>query len=170
MGKMYYLGLDIGTNSVGYAVTDPSYHLLKFKGEPMWGAHVFAAGNQSAERRSFRTSRRRLDRRQQRVKLVQEIFASVISPIDPRFLSDFMRALYGGMMWLKRINIFSLMTRPIRIRNIILTIQPSIISLWTLWKAVKSMTRGLFIWLLPGWLLIVVISSMKWIRIILGMS
>lgn len=26
MGKMYYLGLDIGTNSVGYAVTDPSYH------------------------------------------------------------------------------------------------------------------------------------------------
>lgn len=44
MGKMYYLGLDIGTNSVGYAVTDPSYHLLKFKGEPMWGAHVFAAG------------------------------------------------------------------------------------------------------------------------------
>lgn len=56
MGKMYYLGLDIGTNSVGYAVTDPSYHLLKFKGEPMWGAHVFAAGNQSAERRSFRTS------------------------------------------------------------------------------------------------------------------
>ncbi len=95
MGKMYYLGLDIGTNSVGYAVTDPSYHLLKFKGEPMWGAHVFAAGNQSAERRSFRTSRRRLDRRQQRVKLVQEIFAPVISPIDPRF---FIR-LHESALW-----------------------------------------------------------------------
>ena len=50
MGKMYYLGLDIGTNSVGYAVTDPSYHLLKFKGEPMWGAHVLPAVKASAAR------------------------------------------------------------------------------------------------------------------------
>ena len=25
----YYLGLDIGTNSVGYAVTDPQYKILK---------------------------------------------------------------------------------------------------------------------------------------------
>lgn len=31
MGKMYYLGLDIGTNSVGYAVTDPSYHCSNLK-------------------------------------------------------------------------------------------------------------------------------------------
>lgn len=44
MGKMYYLGLDIGTNSVGYAVTDPSYHLLKFKGEPMWGCPRVCCG------------------------------------------------------------------------------------------------------------------------------
>ena len=56
---------------------------------------MFAAGNQSAERRSFRTSRRRLDRRQQRVKLVQEIFAPVISPIDPRF---FIR-LHESALW-----------------------------------------------------------------------
>jgi len=34
----YYLGLDIGTNSIGYAVTDKSYNLLKMKREPMWGA------------------------------------------------------------------------------------------------------------------------------------
>lgn len=30
----YYLGLDIGTDSVGYAATDERYALMKFKGEP----------------------------------------------------------------------------------------------------------------------------------------
>ena len=83
--KNYYLGLDIGTNSVGYAVTDKQYNLLKYKGEPMWGAHIFEEGKQCAERRSFRTSRRRLNRRQQRVQLVQELFANEIAKVDERF-------------------------------------------------------------------------------------
>ena len=39
--KKYYLGLDIGTDSVGYAVVDSEYSLLKYKGEPMWGVHLF---------------------------------------------------------------------------------------------------------------------------------
>ena len=83
--KDYYLGLDIGTNSAGYAVTDEEYHLLKFKGEPMWGSHVFEEGRQCAERRGFRTGRRRLDRRQQRVRLVQEIFAREVAAVDEHF-------------------------------------------------------------------------------------
>lgn len=85
MEKEYYLGLDIGTNSVGYAVTDSEYKILKYKGEPMWGSHVFEEGSQCAERRGFRTARRRLDRRQQRVRLVQEIFANEISLVDDKF-------------------------------------------------------------------------------------
>lgn len=43
-GKNYYLGLDIGTDSVGYAVADRNYTLLKRKGEPMWGTHLFEGG------------------------------------------------------------------------------------------------------------------------------
>ena len=39
--KNYYVGLDIGTDSVGYAVTDERYELCKFKGEPMWGVTLF---------------------------------------------------------------------------------------------------------------------------------
>ena len=31
----YYIGLDIGTNSVGWAVTDPEYNVLRFKGNSM---------------------------------------------------------------------------------------------------------------------------------------
>lgn len=83
--EKYYLGLDVGTNSVGYAVADENYRLLKFRGEPMWGSHVFEEGKQCAERRSFRTGRRRLNRRQQRVRLVQEIFAKEMSKVDERF-------------------------------------------------------------------------------------
>ena len=36
--KNYYLGLDIGTDSVGYAATEASdeYRLIKYRGEPVW--------------------------------------------------------------------------------------------------------------------------------------
>lgn len=83
--KNYYLGLDIGTDSVGYAVTDEQYNLIKFHGEPAWGSMIFDAGQLKADRRSFRSARRRLDRRQQRVKLVQDIFAKEIAKVDERF-------------------------------------------------------------------------------------
>ncbi len=85
MKKEIFIGLDVGTDSVGYAVTDEDYKIVKYKGEPMWGATVFEAANTKAERRSFRTARRRLDRRQQRVKLTQELFAKEIAKIDENF-------------------------------------------------------------------------------------
>lgn len=81
----YYLGLDIGTDSIGYAVTDKAYHLLKFHGEPMWGGHLFDEASPAAERRAARVARRRLDRRQARVKLLRELFATEIAKIDPHF-------------------------------------------------------------------------------------
>lgn len=81
----YYIGLDVGTNSVGYAVTDPEYNLIKHGGEPMWGSHIFEEGKQSAERRGFRTARRRNDRKKQRIALVSEIFAPEIAKVDERF-------------------------------------------------------------------------------------
>lgn len=40
----YYLGLDIGTNSVGWAVTDLDYNLLRFNGKDMWGIRLFKEG------------------------------------------------------------------------------------------------------------------------------
>lgn len=83
--REYYLGLDIGTDSVGYAVTDANYGLLKFKGEPMWGTHLFEGANNAADRRIHRTNRRRIDRRQQRVALMEELFAGEVCKIDPNF-------------------------------------------------------------------------------------
>ncbi len=83
--KGYFLGLDIGTNSVGYAVTDDEYNLLKFKGEPVWGVTVFDEASTGETRRAFRTARRRLDRRKQRVQLINELFAKEISSVDENF-------------------------------------------------------------------------------------
>lgn len=83
--KKYYLGLDIGTDSIGYAATNKEYELLKFKGEPMWGATLFESAQDASDRRLFRTGRRRLDRRQARVNLLNELFAKEICKIDPKF-------------------------------------------------------------------------------------
>lgn len=85
MKKNYYLGLDIGSNSVGYAVTDENYEIMKFHGEPAWGVTLFDEASLSVERRAFRTARRRLDRRQQRVQFVRELFAKEIGKVDPNF-------------------------------------------------------------------------------------
>lgn len=83
--RPYYLGLDIGTESVGYAVTNPDYDLLKFRGGPAWGLTTFETASLAEERRASRTARRRLDRRQQRVRLLEEIFAPEICKLDPHF-------------------------------------------------------------------------------------
>ena len=37
----YYLGIDAGSSSVGWAVTDTMYHVLKTKGKAMWGVRLF---------------------------------------------------------------------------------------------------------------------------------
>lgn len=81
----YYIGLDIGTDSVGYAVTETDYSLCKFHGEPMWGTTLFESAQQSVERRASRVARRRLDRRQQRTALLKEIFSVKIAEVDPWF-------------------------------------------------------------------------------------
>ena len=90
-----FLGLDIGTNSVGWAVTDESYHLRKFHHNLMWGVHLFDEAEQSADRRSFRTARRRLDRRKQRIVLLQEFFAKNILEKDKTF---FLRCKESGLL------------------------------------------------------------------------
>lgn len=83
--KAYYLGLDIGTNSVGWAVTDPEYNVIKKNGKALWGVRLFAEANTAAERRAFRGARRRLQRRKQRINLLQELFAAEIAKVDMGF-------------------------------------------------------------------------------------
>lgn len=81
----WYLGLDIGTNSVGWCVTDPEYHVLKLNGKSLWGIRLFEEAQPAADRRAHRTARRRLHRRTVRIQQLQELFASAIQEVDPSF-------------------------------------------------------------------------------------
>ncbi len=83
--QTYYIGLDIGTNSVGWAVTNPSYDLCRFNRKAMWGIRLFESANTAAERRMKRANRRRLQRRVQRIDLLQDLFKEEIFKIDPTF-------------------------------------------------------------------------------------
>jgi len=85
MDEKYFIGLDIGTDSVGWAVTDDNYKLKKFRNNLMWGVNLFDEASQSAERRYFRTARRRGDRKKQRLELLKEFFGEDILKTDSHF-------------------------------------------------------------------------------------
>ena len=76
--EKFYLGTDIGTNSVGVACTDENYKLLRAKGKDCWTVRLFEESKTAADRRTFRTGRRRLARRKQRILWLQELFAPYI--------------------------------------------------------------------------------------------
>ena len=84
--KKLFVGLDVGTDSVGWAATDQDFNLLRLKGKTAWGARLFSAANSAKDRRGFRTSGRRLARRKERVRLLNTLFDPLISKKDPTFL------------------------------------------------------------------------------------
>lgn len=73
--EKFYIGMDIGTNSVGMACTDENYNLLKVKGQKCWTVRLFDKAETAANRRQFRSARRRLQRRRKRVLFLQSLFA-----------------------------------------------------------------------------------------------
>lgn len=92
--KDYFVGLDIGTSSVGWAVTNKSYELLKFRSHKMWGSRLFDEGESAVGRRSFRSIRRRLERRKLRLKLLEELFADAMAQVDPTFFMRLRESKY----------------------------------------------------------------------------
>ena len=97
MKKPYSIGLDIGTNSVGWAVITDDYNVpakkMKVLGNTnkkaikknLLGALLFDAGNTAADRRLKRTARRRFTRRRNRILYLQEIFANEMNKVDDSF-------------------------------------------------------------------------------------
>ena len=83
--QKYYLGLDMGTSSVGWAVTNSSYELIRKKGKDMWGVREFDPANTAAERRFHRADRRRRQRQVAWLGLLKEYFGKEIEKIDENF-------------------------------------------------------------------------------------
>lgn len=95
--KNYSIGLDIGTNSVGWAVITDDYKVpskkMKVPGNTdkhfikknLIGALLFDEGTTAEDRRLKRTARRRYTRRKNRLRYLQEIFSQEISKVDSSF-------------------------------------------------------------------------------------
>lgn len=91
---MYNIGLDIGTGSVGWCLTDNNGHLLKInrKGDngktyrnSACGVRLFASADTAADCRIKRSTRRRYNRRRTRVIELRKIMSEMIMPVDPNF-------------------------------------------------------------------------------------
>lgn len=97
MRKDYTIGLDIGTNSVGYSVIYDDYNVpskkvkvlgntdKKHKKKNLIGVELFDEGNTAKDRRIARTTRRRYTRRRNRLNYLREIFFEEISKVDENF-------------------------------------------------------------------------------------
>lgn len=131
MGVDYYLGLDIGTDSVGWAVTDENYQIIKRKGKALWGVRLFDSAQTAEERRSYRTARRRIERRKQRLSWLQEQFSCEVAKKDPGFLFVFVKANFWKKIKSEIFqwgNIFYSLTATIAIKTITGSIRQYIIS------------------------------------------
>ena len=82
MDKKYNIGLDIGTTSVGWAVVEADTQKIIRKGKgkkrkALWGVRLFEEASTAEGRRGFRSTRRRYDRRRNRIKLLQQEFEKI---------------------------------------------------------------------------------------------
>jgi len=93
--KEYFIGLDMGTDSVGWAVTDTEYKVIKFNQKALWGVRLFDGAKTAAERRGFRTSRRRVERRNQRLNWLQNVFSEEIAKKDPGFFQRLKESMFS---------------------------------------------------------------------------
>lgn len=95
--KDYYVGLDPGSASCGWAVTDFNYNLLKYKGKQMWGSPIYDMAETAKTRRTSRGQRRRLDRRDIRVNTLEILFNNEITEVD----NTFFRRMHDSNLWLE---------------------------------------------------------------------
>ena len=92
--KVWYLGLDIGTASVGWAATDTEYKIIRKNKKRLWGVRLFEEATTAQERRTYRSNRRRLARRKWRLNLLEELFSEEIAKVDPSFFLKLKESKY----------------------------------------------------------------------------
>lgn len=81
----YSIGLDIGTNSVGWAVVDENFNLQRRKGKNLWGVRLFESAETAESRRLARGQRRRYVRRKERIILLRELLENMVLEKDSTF-------------------------------------------------------------------------------------
>ena len=93
--KEYNIGLDIGTTSVGWSVVETDNQKVMRKGnKALWGVRLFEEATTAESRRMQRSTRRRYDRRRERIKLLQGEFSEEINKVDKNFFQKLKESKY----------------------------------------------------------------------------
>lgn len=100
MMKNYNIGLDIGTESVGWAVVEAGTQKIIRKGKgnkrkSLWGVRLFSPADTAEKRRQQRSTRRRYERRRQRINLLQGEFINEIDKVDGNFFKKLQESKYN---------------------------------------------------------------------------
>ena len=112
--KKYNIGLDIGVGSVGWCVTDENSNMLKRNGKNMWGSRIFNEAEPAKNTRIFRSNRRRIGRRRERINILQSLIQDDMEKEFPNFFQllkesslDFEDKIESKNILGKKYNLFS---------------------------------------------------------------
>lgn len=83
--KPYYLGLTLDDTSIGWALTDPAYNILRASRKDAWGTRLFSAAETAEKARAARMARRTLRRKHRNIAFLRQVFEKEINKVDPLF-------------------------------------------------------------------------------------
>lgn len=85
----YSIGLDIGVASVGFSVIDENYKLIRktHNGvtKNLWGSRLFNQADTAKKRRIYRSTRRRYNKRRERIRQLRYLMNDMVLNVDPTF-------------------------------------------------------------------------------------
>ena len=90
----YFVGLDIGTESVGWAVTDEGYAILKKNGHALWGVRQFRKRKRRKNAGYIALQGGDCSAGSRRLAMLRDIFAPEIAQVDLRSFSAWKRASF----------------------------------------------------------------------------
>lgn len=93
--ETFYMGLDLSTSAIGWAVAGEDGHLLRAKGKDLWGVRLFEEAESPKNRKDFRNARRKRARKVMRIQKLKHLFVEEISKKDEGFL----KRLEESMLW-----------------------------------------------------------------------
>lgn len=81
----YLIGMDIGTNSVGIAMTDKDYNVINVNGKRAMCSRKLGKAETATKRRAARGARIRIDRNQTRQSFVLDALIDIFENLNPNF-------------------------------------------------------------------------------------
>ena len=92
----YSIGIDIGNASVGWAVINyDNFKVIRKGNKALWGVRLFDVATTAEDRRKYRGSRKRYDRRRRRIKLLQREFKKELDKKDINFITKLNESFYN---------------------------------------------------------------------------